>query len=112
VTTETATATGHADDAHDAAHDEQHGASDRTYIMLAVLLGVFTAAEVSLHYIDTGPVHIPALMILMVLKFVVVVSYFMHLKWEQRLFKALFYAGVYLAIGVYIVALTTFHFWG
>jgi cytochrome c oxidase subunit 4 len=52
----------------------------------------------------------PALMIMMVVKFIMVVSYFMHLKFDNKLFSWIFYAGLILAIGVYCVALATFHF--
>jgi cytochrome c oxidase subunit 4 len=52
----------------------------------------------------------PALMIMMVVKFIMVVSYFMHLKFDNKLFTWIFYAGLILAIGVYSVALATFHF--
>ena len=71
-----------------------------------------TAAEVTLSYIDVGPVFLPALLILMVAKFITVVSYFMHLKFDNKLFSFLFYLGLGLAVFVYAVALSTFHFFG
>ena len=46
----------------------------------------------------------------MVAKFLTVVSYFMHLKFDNKLFSALFYTGLFLAVGVYCGALSTFHF--
>lgn len=109
MTTETATVSTTTDDDHD---EQQHGASDRTYVLLALFLAAVTAGEISLSYIDVGAVMVPALIVLMIIKFVAVVSYFMHLKYEQRIFKSLFYAGVFLAISVYVLALFTFHFFG
>jgi cytochrome c oxidase subunit 4 len=50
------------------------------------------------------------LMIMMVVKFVMVVSYFMHLKFDSKIFSFLFYTGLGLALFVYIVALATFKF--
>jgi len=47
---------------------------------------------------------------MMAIKFVMVVSYFMHLKFDNKLFSWLFYAGLFLAVGVYVTALSTFHF--
>jgi cytochrome c oxidase subunit 4 len=47
---------------------------------------------------------------MMVIKFVMVVSYFMHLKFESRIFSFLFYTGLALALFVYFVALATFKF--
>jgi cytochrome c oxidase subunit 4 len=52
----------------------------------------------------------PALLIMMVVKFVMVVSYFMHLKFDNKLFSFLFYVGLGLALFVYFVALATFKF--
>jgi cytochrome c oxidase subunit 4 len=60
--------------------------------------------------VDFGPFFMPALMIMMVVKFLMVVSYFMHLKFDNRLFSWLFYAGLILAITVYVIALSTFKF--
>ena len=52
----------------------------------------------------------PLLMILMIIKFVMVVLEFMHLRKDAKLFHYLFWSGFLLAIGVYIVALATFKF--
>jgi len=87
-----------------------HGATDRQYILIAVILAVMTALEVTLSYIDVGPIFLPALLILMAAKFLTVVSYFMHLKFDKRIFSFLFYTGLILAVFVFCVALSTFHF--
>jgi len=89
-----------------------HGASDKQYIVIALILAVMTPAEVTLSYNDVGPLVLPALLILMVAKFITVVSYFMHLKFDNKLFTFLFYLGLVLAVFVYSVALATFHFFG
>ena len=62
--------------------------------------------------IDFGPLFMPALLIMMTIKFFMVVLLFMHLRFDNRLFSVLFYAGLFLAVFVYIVALATFHFFG
>ena len=49
-------------------------------------------------------------MIMMVAKFIIVVSYFMHLKFDSKLFSFMFYAGLVLALGCYFAALATFQF--
>jgi cytochrome c oxidase subunit 4 len=36
----------------------------------------------------------------------------MHLKFDHRIFSFLFYTGLLLAVGVYVAALGTFHFFG
>lgn len=89
-------------------HD--HGMSDSGYVKIALILAAITALEVSTYYVDFGPLFLPALLIMMVVKFLTVVSYFMHLKFDNRLFGFLFYVGLGLALFVYFVALATFHF--
>ena len=53
---------------------------------------------------------VPALLLMMAVKFFVVVSYFMHLKHDAALFKFGFYIGLGGAVVLYSVVLTTFHF--
>ena len=73
---------------------------------------VITALEVTLSYVDVGALFLPTMLLLMTAKFLIVVSFFMHLKFDNRLFSFLFYMGVVLAVFVYVVALATFHFFG
>lgn len=94
----------------DAAHDEHEHLSDNRYIVIALILAVITAAEVAASYIDLGPVFIPLLLFMMAIKFFVVASYFMHLKFDNKIFQRLFYTGLFLALAVYVAALLTFRF--
>ncbi|MFZ9274460.1 MAG: cytochrome C oxidase subunit IV family protein [Ilumatobacteraceae bacterium] len=91
-------------------HEAEHGMSNAGYVRIALILAAITALEVSTYYVDFGPFFMPSLMIMMVIKFLMVVSYFMHLKFDNRLFSWLFYAGLILAITVYVIALSTFKF--
>jgi cytochrome c oxidase subunit 4 len=97
-----------ATETHEDAHE--HGMSDAGYIKIAVILALITALEVSTYYVDFGPLFMPSLIIMMVVKFVMVVSYFMHLKFDSKIFSFLFYTGLGLALFVYITALATFKF--
>ncbi|WP_419842363.1 cytochrome C oxidase subunit IV family protein [Candidatus Poriferisodalis sp.] len=92
-------------------HGQEHGLSDFGYIKVALLLGVLTAAEVLTYFVDTGPVEVPALLILMVVKFEIVVAYFMHLRFDNRLFTWLFVGGLVLAVAVYAAMGTSMLFW-
>jgi cytochrome c oxidase subunit 4 len=92
------------------AEHQEHGMSDAGYIKIALILAAITALEVSTYYVDFGPLFMPSLMIMMVIKFVMVVSYFMHLKFDSKVFSFLFYTGLALALFVYITALATFKF--
>jgi len=95
-------------------HDDHPGDhwSDLKFVYLALALALVTALEVALSYMvdDLGPVFLPALIILMLVKFFSVVSYFMHLKFDNRLFSLMFYMGLLLAVGVYTATLLTFKF--
>ena len=88
----------------------EHGMSDSGYIRIALILALITALEVSTYYIDFGVLFLPLLLLMMVVKFVMVVSYFMHLKFDNKIFSFMFYVGLGLALFCYIVALSTFKF--
>ncbi len=46
-----------------------------------------------------------------IVKFTTVVAFFMHLRFDSRLFRRLFVLGLVLAIFVFTIVLTTFHYW-
>jgi cytochrome c oxidase subunit 4 len=97
-----------ATESHEDTHE--HGMSDAGYIKIALILAAITALEVSTYYVDFGPLFLPSLIIMMVVKFFMVVSYFMHLKFDNKLFSLMFYIGLGLALFVYFTALATFKF--
>jgi cytochrome c oxidase subunit 4 len=88
----------------------EHGLTDIGYVKVALLLAVITGLEITLSYVDVGPLFLPALLVMMAVKFFTVVLYFMHLKFDNRIFTVLFYMGLLLAVGVYLAALLTFQF--
>jgi cytochrome c oxidase subunit IV len=89
-----------------------HGATDKQYVMIALILMVITGFEITISYVHVGWVFLPALLIMMTAKFIIVVSFFMHLKFDHKLFSFLFYTGLILAVSVFAAALATFHFFG
>jgi cytochrome c oxidase subunit IV len=102
------------DTAHatDSAVHEHHGPTDLQYVGIFAILVVITGVEVALSYLvdDIGAFFLPLLLILMAVKFLMVVSYFMHLKFDNRIFSVMFYTGLILAITVYGAFLFTFKF--
>lgn len=84
-----------------------HGAhpTPRLYVKIAATLFVLTAMEFSTYFIDFAAMHVPLLVILMTIKFVLVAGFFMHLKFDTRLFTRLMGAGLALAGGLYLVTL-------
>jgi len=98
--------------AEEKAHDgsDVHEVTEKQYIFIALFLVVLTAIEIAISYLDTGAFMVPLLLILMAVKFLTVVGYFMHLKFDNRLFGLMFYTGLGLAILLYSAVLATFHF--
>lgn len=97
-------------------HDHEHP-SDRSYVMIAIVLAILTAIEVGLFVIEDwigdnlglGSVKL-ALVLLMIVKFWIVGAYFMHLKFDNPILTKLFVAGLVLAVAVYFIMLSAFEF--
>lgn len=98
--------------ATEAAHEGAHP-TERTYVGVAIVLAVLTALEVGLYYVRELNDNALAVMlgVLAVGKFALVVLYFMHLKFDSRIFRMLFAAGLAFAIVLYVVVLAAFHVW-
>lgn len=80
------------------------------YVQIGVVLAVVTAIEVGLYYIDIShDLLVVLLIVLSALKFSLVVLWFMHLRFDNRLFSQLFVGGFLLALTVFIVAVATLH---
>jgi cytochrome c oxidase subunit 4 len=94
------------------AHQHAHP-SDRNYIAVAVLLAAITALEVGTYFLEdpSTTLLVVALFPLMIAKFAIVCGWFMHLRYDNPLFKRVFVFGLSLAIGVYIIVLTSMQFW-
>ena len=82
------------------------------YVMIAAILVVATAAEVGLYYLE-GDVPdgliIAFLLMFAVIKFVLVASWYMHLRTDKPIFRRFFVLGVVAAISLYLIVLTTLH---
>jgi cytochrome c oxidase subunit 4 len=80
------------------------------YWKIAVVLAILTAIEVSLFYINRelqlGALNAVLLISLALLKFVIVVGWYMHLRFEKSLLSRFFTAGFLLASGCYLVVLS------
>ncbi len=87
-----------------------HGPEPREYVRIALVLAVLTALEVSTYLVDFGPLGIPLLIVLMVIKFVMVGNFFMHLKFDNRLYTRLLYSGLGLALFLYTAVLVILFF--
>jgi cytochrome c oxidase subunit IV len=95
---------------HDA--HEAHHPKDSDYVKIALILGVITAAEVGTYFVkDLSTTTLVAVLFpMMIVKFLVVVGYFMHIKFDSKVFRVVFFGGLLLAIAVYIAAALTLGF--
>jgi cytochrome c oxidase subunit IV len=95
--------------ATEAALDSRHAhPSDAQYILIALGLAFLTAVEVAVYYLHSDSATIGVLLVLMVLKFAVVVGFFMHLRFDSRVLRRLFLGGLTLAVSVYTIVLFAF----
>ena len=87
-----------------------HHPTPAQYWKIAVVLAVLTAIEVAIYYIhrdfDLGNLNTPLLIILAALKFVIVVGWYMHLRFEKPTLRRFFTAGIILAASLYTIILT------
>lgn len=99
-------------EAHHQAHEHAHP-SDRQYFVVFAVLAVLTAIEVSTYYVhDLGTTALVIwLFPLMIIKFGTVCAYFMHLRFDNPLFRRVFVFGLTLAVVVYLIVLTAMEFW-
>ena len=68
---------------------------------MATILTLITVGEVRIYYIPSfvaTSYFIPTLLILSALKFAIVVMYYMHLKYDARIYRALFGGPLLIAM--------------
>ena len=81
-------------------HAEHHHPGWSTYWKVALILGLITVGEVWMYYVPSiynSRVFVPALLSLSALKFGIVVAFYMHLKYDHKLFRALFTGPLFIA---------------
>lgn len=83
--------------AHDHGHEESKFA---IYVQIAMLLAVITGVEIIGVYLPFAKWFIvTALVVLSLVKFLFVIFYFMHLRWDKPFCTILFFIGLVLAGG-------------
>ncbi len=83
----------HADHAHEHPTWKQ-------YKWVALILTLITVVEVWVYYtpFKDSPLFVPTLLIMSAVKFAIVVLFYMHLRYDHKLFKALFTGPLIIAI--------------
>lgn len=91
--------------------EERPHPSPFQYVIIFVILCVITALEIGLYYLEGDlpwSLIVGLLIILALIKFVMVVSYFMHLRTDKHIFRRFFIMGGVAALILYTIVLTTF----
>jgi caa(3)-type oxidase subunit IV len=78
----------------------------KEYVRIGVILGVLTGLEIAASYSGvSGSIMIPTLFALALIKFALVVLWFMHLKFDDRRYARFFVMGLSGAATLYLVVL-------
>jgi caa(3)-type oxidase subunit IV len=102
-----------------AEHDEHvaHHPSDADYVKIALILGLITAFEVGTYFwkdifgsTPSTTMLVLVLFPMMIAKFAIVCGYFMHLKYDNHIFRRVFTFGLMLATAVYFIMFFAFDF--
>ncbi|MFN2400029.1 MAG: cytochrome C oxidase subunit IV family protein [Gemmatimonadaceae bacterium] len=94
--------------AHQAGHDAEHAGDHpdwSTYKWVALILTAITIVEVWIYYIPTfvaSRAFVPSLLIMSAVKFAIVVMFYMHLKYDHKIFRALFVGPLLVAVSIII----------
>jgi len=91
-------------------HEGEHAhPGAKEYLGIAVVLTVITAIEVAVFYIPAmHPVLVPVLLTLSALKFALVAMFYMHLKFDNKIFSWLFVVPMALAVAVILALMKLF----
>jgi len=73
------------------------------YLGIFILLAVLTLIETLASYLQQAAIKLPVLIALSLVKAILVLLYFMHLKFDSRIFSYLFIAGCVLSIPLMLV---------
>jgi cytochrome c oxidase subunit 4 len=91
-----------------AAHGAGHP-SPKEYVRIGLILFVLTGLEITASYTKvSGAILIPTLFILAIVKFALVVLWFMHLKFDDRRYARFFVMGLAGASILYLIVLISF----
>lgn len=95
---------------HELHHDEHAHPDAREYALIASILTIVTGFEVALYFF-TGVGYaslVGMLMVLMVVKFAIVVGWYMHLKFDEPLYTWIFAGGLFVAIAIVLALYVLF----
>jgi cytochrome c oxidase subunit 4 len=102
-------------DAHHLAHDEHAHPTAKVYIQIAIVLTIITAVEVFVLYLPemglevSGKVLVTIFAVLSLTKFLLVVGWYMHLKFDPPMYRRIFGFALVVALTVATAFIALFH---
>lgn len=84
--------------------DKHHIVSIKTNLIILGLLVTFTFLSIAITQIDLGPLAVAAALLFAVLKSILIVFYYMHLKFENKMYSL--FGGVVLLTFLIVIILT------
>ena len=100
---------------HDVAAATTHGGGGghttvRTYVHVAIVLAIITALEVATLYVPgiPNPLLVGSLLLMSAVKFFLVVGFFMHLRYDHPIMRALFVGPLIIAIAIIVAVMALF----
>ena len=103
--------TAHTDSPAAPAHVETHHPGWSVYWKVALILTLITVGEVWMYYVPSivaSRAFVPGLLALSALKFAIVVMFYMHLKYDHKIFRALFTGPLLIAMSTLVALLFVF----
>ncbi len=89
-------------------HDQHHVVPLKIYYGIFAILMVLTAVTVGVAYIDLGAMNTVAALAIACFKAMIVVLYFMHVKYSTRLIKLTVIAGLYWMVILFGLTLSDY----
>jgi cytochrome c oxidase subunit 4 len=82
----------------------------KQYKWVALILTLITVVEVWVYYtpFQNSPLFVPVLLVMSAVKFAIVVLFYMHLKYDHKLFKALFTGPLIIAMSTLLALMLVF----
>ena len=85
-------------------------ATVKTYIQVAIALAIITGVEVATLYVPGIPnvLLVSSLLVMSAIKFFLVVGFFMHLRYDHPILRALFVGPLIIAIAIIMAVMALF----
>ena len=88
-----------------------HHGTPAFYVLIGAILSVITIVEVwAFSWQTLGGLLVPFMLVLSLAKFVLVVGFFMHLKFDRKYYAWIFTACMLIGIGIFVALLLLLNF--